>query len=313
MGCLWDVYGMSMGCIWDVYGMSMGCLWDVYGMLGSELKTMMFSYPGMTIIDPWPSSDRGSGASQHDHLAERDLEGGAGPWPKKTREVIFVMCSLFLSVLFFPFLFFSYVSFFPFFLLFFPFLFPSFLPFCLSVCLSAFVFLLGLSSLCFLYSFLGKPWHSLEWWSKLHDTSVVKCSKGVLTLGFRKESEERPWHKSVPSQQLHSQFSIWMYLDGSWANSLNKWFTRCLGLGFISVVSEWIPLDTLAFLATSRRSIPLVSNIWNQGVTGYYCHLLSQHIKICPNTHILSYTYLGSITTRAIEENGLRTVSLQVS
>ena len=52
MGCIWDVYGMSMGCIWDVYGMSMGCIWDVYGMLGSELKTMMFSYPGMTIIDP---------------------------------------------------------------------------------------------------------------------------------------------------------------------------------------------------------------------------------------------------------------------
>jgi hypothetical protein len=46
-----------MGCIWDVYGMYMGCVWDVYGMLGSESKTMMFSYEmtiirSMTVIGP---------------------------------------------------------------------------------------------------------------------------------------------------------------------------------------------------------------------------------------------------------------------
>ena len=194
----------------------MGCVWDVYGMLGSESKTMMFSYEmtiirSMTVIGPrfggfaaWPFGPERPG--------RRGLVGRRGRWSSSC-ELWFIgiynnhykdpyygwgdhqpyseywpwlMCSLFLSFLsvlflsfFFPFssfLLFSYVSFFPFFfLLFFPFLFPSFLPFCLSICLSAFVFLLlGLSSLCFLYSFLGKPWHSLEWWSKLHDTSVVK-------------------------------------------------------------------------------------------------------------------------------------------
>ena len=328
MGCIWDVYGMYMGCIWDVYGMYMGCIWDVYGMYMGCIWDVYGMYMGC-----WGVKNRDVFISRDDHFQidrqRTEVRGlrSMPIWPRETWKAgpglgseknegsfFFVMCSLFLSfllsvsflfLLFSSFLFFS-LLFLRFFLSFLPSSFLSFpvsfiSPF-LSVCLSAFVFLLGRSSLWTL-AFFG----------------VVKPTRHVVVKecklnGIQKRVWRKTWQqKSVPSQQLH-EFNE-LYLDGfKLANSLKKWFTRCLGLGFISVANEWIPLDTLGInLATSRRPIPPVSNRWNQGVTGYYCHLLSQHIKICPNTHILSYTYLGSITTRAIEENGLCTVRLQVS
>jgi predicted PurR-regulated permease PerM len=116
------------------------------------------------------------------------------------------------SVLFLSFFFFSplflrfFLSFLPSSFLSFPVSFLSpFLSFYLSIgiCLSSsWSFLLVLS--------LFLSWETLAFFGVVKQATRHVGSKGVLTLGFRKESEERPSHKSVPSQQLHSQFSIWM-------------------------------------------------------------------------------------------------------